>query len=463
MPGTRPAGPWSVFNVDGVEVPYYVIPFDKEGVCTAPATRRHLVDAAGAGVTDIYLFSHGWNNDWSVVEPGGMYDRFIDGFLDLTRRHGRPRPGARPLLVGVFWPSIVLSSDTGPRMAAGGTVDRAAELAHLDAVSEVAAEAVTAADRPRFYELIALDRLDDAELRELADLMLPLYQDGDDEEATGAPTPDGVVRDADELVGLWREVGSAAARDAGPTVVTGLPPEPNDAPVGDAADRPEAAGLFSALDPRQVVRLATVLIMKDRAGRVGANGVQAMLHELLDGSGDARVHMVGHSYGCKVMLSALAAAAPPRNVRSVLLMQPAMSYLALADRLPGSGGTGGYRSARERCELPIMATFTKKDVPLRRLFHLAVRRASDLGEQDIGVAGRDVPRSRFAAMGGWGPGGLGGHVHDVVIKRPADGPYDNPDQPGDVVALEAHDQIDGHGDIVKDVTWWALYNLVAMD
>jgi hypothetical protein len=140
-------------------------------------------------------------------------------------------------------------------------------------------------------------------------------------------------------------------------------------------------------------------------------------------------------------------------------MQPALSYLAFAETLPDSGVSGGYEPAKARTELPIMVTWTRRDIPLRQLFQLAVRRSTDLGDQDIGSAGLETPPSRFAAMGGWGPeAGVG--VSNETIRLPSDGAYVFGNGV-EVLALESHAVIKDHSDIVRDATAWALYNLVA--
>ncbi len=46
----------------GAPVPFYIIPFGKDGVCVGPRTLDELVDASKIA-TDVFLFSHGWNND----------------------------------------------------------------------------------------------------------------------------------------------------------------------------------------------------------------------------------------------------------------------------------------------------------------------------------------------------------------------------------------------------------------
>lgn len=446
MPATVPAGPYRVVSAGGQEAPMYVIPYDKDGNCDAPGTAEHFLQASrGDQPTDVYLFAHGWNNDWS--DATGLYDRFADSYLTLVRKRGRPRPGARAVLAGISWPSIALSGDRAPQMAAGdGSAGD-----DLAGAADLAEEFVPTADRPAFHELIQRPALDRGQAAELADLLAPLYG------AAGADDLDGDrVGESEDLVALWSDLSAPAATYYELVSGPGRPP----APAATQGAGPAAAGLLDLFDPRWIVRLATVLQMKDRGGRVGARGVHDLLASLLTEAPNARIHLLGHSYGCKVVLSALCARTLPRPVRSVLLLQPALSYLALADQLPGTDRSGGYRAAKGRSELPILTTFTRRDLPLRTVFHLAVRRRSDVGEQDIGAAGIERPPSRYAAMGGWGPGGLGSQLRAVPMLAPAEGGYDL--QAGNrVLALEAHDLIGGHSAIVSDATAWVLYQLVS--
>lgn len=438
-------------SIGGRSTPLYVLPFDKAGVLQAPATADHLRAAVAGGLTDVIVISHGWNTDWT--DALGFYRRFV-GVLDrLATTHGGPRPGMRTAVVGVSWPSIALSSDTAPAMA-GGTGPRV----DLPEIADLAEELVEPADRPELYALTQADRLDRGQARRLAELLAPLYgrPDGDPPEAG---TREGTrPADAEQTVDAWEAAAARLAEDEGPLVVSG-PTGPRAPAAAPTAAAPTAAGLLELLDPRTIVRLSTVLLMKDRAGVVGHRGVGPLVGRLLDARADVRVHLVGHSYGCKVVLSALCSPAVPRSVRSVLLLQPALSYLAFAADVPDRRGPGGYRAATTRTELPIMVTWSRHDVALRTAFSLAVRRRSDLGEQDIGAAGLETPPSRFAAMGGWGPQ-AGPDVADLRIRPPASGPYDLP-AGRRVLALEGDQAISGHSDVVNDATAWALYDLMS--
>src|SRR4051794_38162742 len=103
-------------GTDG-ERSYRVVPFDKNGVCTGPQTRDAIV-AEAANATDVFVFSHGWNNDWAAANA--RYARFIEEYSALRERawHDPSRP-YRPMAVGIFWPSTALVApwERGPDIA----------------------------------------------------------------------------------------------------------------------------------------------------------------------------------------------------------------------------------------------------------------------------------------------------------------------------------------------------------
>ncbi len=214
------------------------------------------------------------------------------------------------------------------------------------------------------------------------------------------------------------------------------------------------------LDPRLAIRGLTVYQMKDRAGKVGAHGVGPLLRELLTGT-DARLHGVGHSYGCRVLLSAICFGDRwPRPLHSLLLLQGAISHLCFASNVNGVEHPGGYRPALDRVALPILCTFSQNDAPLHRFFHLILRRGKDLGE--IQIAADAAPPSRFAALGGYGPRDSGETLVDVLDAAAIDGGkrYDVT-RLIPVIGIDATQTIGGHSDVNNLSTWWMLYNLVA--
>ncbi len=406
-------------TVEGVQVPVYILKIDKHGTLISPQSLQHLVARLEAGVfTDVLLMSHGWNNTYD--EALQTYEWLFLGMESLRGARGIAAEGYRPVVLGLQWPSIalLLPGEQGPRIAAMMPVDE----------RPVFAEATS--DPARVEQLLGLERLDRSQAVELAGLL-------------------GLDEPADELAEIWAR--TSALQDA--TEATHGTAGWGDADHDDASG-PEAAFEWQYLDPRWAYRMATVWQMKDRAQLVGAKGGAEVLRTLA-GRG-ARVSLFGHSYGCQVLLSALCQPTAV-EVEAAVLLQPAVNTWAFAERVPDHDVPGGFRPALHRCNQPIVVTHTKKDAPLFRLFHKAVRRKRDLGE--IGPRPALRPPPKFGAMGGYGPAGMAGGelctvpLTDDYTPLPAGG--------HEVVLLTAHTVIGGHSDIQKDPVYWVAWQVVS--
>lgn len=453
MSRSLPAGPYKQVSLgEGRTAPWYIIPFDKHGTCTGPRTRDHLVRAVGEeGCTDVFLFSHGWNNDWSVASQ--RYEEFIGGLIKTRATFGVPYPASyKPVLAGVLWPStaLVLPWERAPEFASASVGNLEVEIGGYQSELAEFADLLPSAKREQFYRLAQAEALVGAEATEFATLLGQAIGSFDlADEDLGVP--DGAEPSPAERVAAWAGWGARPEVPGEFGYVTDDVAEPTAAGIGD-------------LDPRGALRAVTVLQMKDRATRVGTAGVAPLLHDLLRAAPDVRVHLVGHSYGCIVVLSALCASsgadAPP-EAESVLLLQPAVSQWCFAEDVAGLGYPGGYREALRRVRKPIFTTFSRADTPLRQLFHLAARRARDLGQPQI--AGADLPEapSRYAALGGYGPAGLRKDEYEVLpLGTPPERYRIRPDPVPRVCALNGDRGIGGHGDISNPMTWWAMLTLM---
>ena len=446
------------YQIAGVQMPTWVLQYNDAGVCESIQSRALLLDELRTGShTDVFLFSHGWNNNFS--EAISLYGNF----LKQLETHVIANPPARPfkpLFASITWPSEWLDFSDGPAIAGDTSGDERLN----DTINEMAAgvESATPGKGARFRELVAKPSVTKEEATELASLVKPLLNGSTDDEIDDGtkpvtdvahPVTDGTkpVTEGDILRAVQSE--AAARRPA-------VPGDIDDYGSVDVAGAttvdPQAAAFPGFLDPRAVVRLFSVYRMKDRAGRVGTRGMGPLLRDILEAT-QARVHVAGHSYGCKVMLSAICAPGElTRPVDSLLLLQPAISYLSLAARVPGTTRAGGYRAALDpkRVVPPILSTFSKKDFPLHGTFHLSLRRESDLGEAQI--AGAGDPPSYYAALGGYGPRGAG----QVLIDLPKSGTAYTLNA-AKVIGLDGSaNLINGHGDVASPHTAWAMYQLV---
>jgi hypothetical protein len=451
----HPPGP---FHIDGVAMPTWILRYDKRGACSSPLTRAALLEELRSGeYTDVFGFSHGWNNDFD--DAIALYREFLQKFETAVRNHPPARP-FKPLFFGIVWPSTWLDFDKGPTIAAApGSAGK--DAAGIAALTDEMADRLESsqAELERFYALMQKDTVTAEEAAELARIAVPAFTESTDDE-----NGDGVRNiDSNDLVAMMRDFEKAD------TPGGAAPPDLNewggirdDAGAPDAA---EAAGIFSKLDPRNLIRGFSVYQMKDRAGTVGYHGMASLLRDVLKQT-KAKVHGVGHSYGCKVMLSGVCEpSALERPLDSVLLLEPAVSHLCFAATVPGNDRPGGYRGALDakRVSGPILSTYSKKDDALHDKFHLALRRAADLGEVQIAAASDDgtsagKPPSRYAALGGYGPRGAN---QQLVDPLPAAGAPYPPLPNGALIGFDgSNGVISSHGDVRNDATAWALYQLV---
>lgn len=442
MASTLPVGPYRFLPTpEGGHFPYYVMPYDKDGVCEGPQSQAHLL-ANLPGVTDLFVFSHGWNNDWTAATT--RYESFITGFQQLRTAHSLVLPDHyKPLLVGVFWPSQAMTwfeSETGPEFAATGTAQEAAATSELHAALREIAAQLPPDKRQRFHTLAQSRRLEKGQDQELADLLAGMLQGTQDTEAGTDSAP--------------------AAADLLAAAASFETPEPDLDEIGvattDDAGEPAAAGfagkVLSVLDPRNLVKPFTVWQMKDRAGTVGAKGVAPLLAQLLTKSDSARIHLIGHSFGCKVVMTAVSVMPESdRKVESALLLQGAVSQYAFSADVPERNKPGGFANTLTRIRRPIIATFSQRDAALRKGFPLSVRRHDDVGE--LQFAGKP---SKYGALGGEGPQATKATM--VKIKNPGDS-YDLAHSER-ILGVDGTRTITGHGDISLPSTWWAAYCLL---
>ena len=101
----------------GRMVPWYMLRFGANGTCLAPRSAARLLDAISTGsCSDVFIFCHGWNNDWPAALA--RYTSFIDGVSGSAQSAPIDR-AFEPLLVGLIWPSTALTfwEERGPAIA----------------------------------------------------------------------------------------------------------------------------------------------------------------------------------------------------------------------------------------------------------------------------------------------------------------------------------------------------------
>jgi hypothetical protein len=429
----------------GQQVPFYGLTFTKTGQLKSKDTKSAVLNRIEAeGFTDVIVFSHGWNNEWDRAID--LYKRFLDGIGAIGTEHAdKIAAGTKPLMIGISWPSaaLVWPWDRAPDLASGGLdddFDAEAKQHDLNILTDGMDDSETA----KFCALVdGKEALSADEVDKLTVLLAPTFDESEPDELDG----DSVT--AENLAAMLK-VKELSVKSTDSEDDEDDDSFTNAGTIGGGAEAAKPAGLFSdVFGLRKVLRLATVRKMKDRAGVVGRGDVAVLVSDILS-KPSVRLHLVGHSYGAKVVMSAAVNADTSRDFASALLLQPAINHLAFAVDI-GDGRKGGFHSALARFEKPILTTQSRNDFPLTHVFHLAVTRKKDIGEEpDMATL-----ISIYSAMGGFGPSGLpAGAVKRIPIPAKGDA------YPGSgaarVVALEGTNKILGHSKVTNDFTFWAM-------
>ena len=407
---------------------YYEVDFNADGSLNTASGggAGGLPDAVAAGgITDLFVLSHGWND--GVDSARDLYHAM---FALLADQLGDRVPSCAA--VGVIWPSLLFPDDdpatappvpsTGAQLAAALAPAFPAQSAHLHTMGNLLDEQPQQADKLTEFHTLANDLV-----------------------TTAPQSPE----DAGESALLSSNTAAVLGMAAG----MALRQPDNAQGIGNPF-----AGLWSGA--REVLRTLSYYEMKNRAGVVGKNGLGPLLGRLAGPSGAPRIHLMGHSFGARLVAYTLAGlpasakgAASP--VKSLTLIQGAFSHFTFASALPfDAGRAGGLAGFVDRVDGPLLATFTAADRAVGRWYPAA----SMLARQDAEAASDLV--YRWGAMG-----------HDGYQQNPAatvesltatDKPYHF--APGTFYALDANaviksDQspISGaHSDIRHAEVLWAV-------
>jgi hypothetical protein len=446
--------------------PFWTLEFNKDGTPTdSAAIEKYLAEVNSQGISDLFIFSHGWNNDHAAARS--LYRRFFAEVATLFRdvNVAKKIPRANIGVVGVFWPSILWPDDIpddGPRPelpppSAGGSVAFSAAKASVPVKAakpnEINAELKKTYAEPRQRTLI--DELttmlddqphDDAAINrfrsKLAELLATERLDASDKpELDDAES--GIVTFNDKK---WRkllvEVGSnAEKRGSAKGGAVG---------VGD-----DFRKLWNGA--KDVLRIATYWQMKQCAGVVGRKGLGSVLARLAQKAPGVRVHLLGHSFGARLVSFSLSGLPDTMSgssspVKSLFLLQGAFSHYAFADELPHDATrSGALKGMAARVDGPLLTTQSLRDYAVG----VSYPAASMANNED--AAAFDSPSKRWGAMGHDGAQAV--KATTFILSKPGVG---YPLKKGQWLNLDGNDVIihgtlpsGAHSDIVHPHTAWA--------
>ncbi|WP_440556976.1 serine-threonine protein kinase [Streptomyces sp. SCPE 10] len=357
--------------------PYWELTFDTNGDVDPSERDRLLAQVTERGVRDLVVFAHGWNEDRSAATA--LYRRFFAPFPGLA-------PHARLGYVGVVWPSMRFSDEPIPDFPKS-VVATEAEAAPGPALDKDTRRALLAVFPGRASALDRLARLLDER-------------------------PEGDAGPA-EFGRLVRLLLDGAERPAADTDEPGLPAVFTEDPATACAEFADALGAvaapggaegFSLPNPwdgaKELLRQAAYYTMKGRAGTVGEHGLGPLLGRLAAKAPGVRVHLVGHSFGGRLVSFALRGLpSAVRTVKSVTLLEGAFSHYAFARRLPDDPHrSGALKDQQLRVDGPLVCCYSRFDAALGTFYPLAARLSGDdrscLGNEIAAVLG-----PRWGALG----------------------------------------------------------------
>jgi hypothetical protein len=365
--------------------PYWELTFDADGDVDGRERDALLGEVARRGVRDLIVFAHGWNNDRSGATA--LYRRFFEPIPGLA-------PDARIGYVGVIWPSMRFSDEPIPNFPKS-VVATEAEAVPGPALDKDTRHALleTFPGRATVVDQIArmLDQRPANEIEEFGRLVRLLV-----EVVPGGPQP---LFAADTLC--------EGVPQSDPVLFTG-----DAATLCDefaqalAALRSGRGGEeFSLPNPwdgaKELLRQATYYAMKRRAGTVGERGLGPLVGQLAAAAPSVRVHLVGHSFGGRLVSFVLRGLPDGvRTVKSLTLLQGAFSHYAFAARLPHDAHAGGVLQGQQnRVDGPVVCCFSHFDEALGTIYPLASRRADDDRGVIEGFGLTDLLGARWGAMG----------------------------------------------------------------
>lgn len=424
--------------VPGREDRYHLVTFDAAGnerpEATGPYSRVIAALLLREAPTDVFVLSHGWMGD--VPAARRQYGAWVAAMAGCPedRAAAEARPGGfRPVVVGVHWPSRAWGDeDLGSAAFAVPIGDPGApEAGQVDGVERIVdSSAAALGDTPTVREPV----------RTIVDSAL------DDPVPVTLPRP---VREAYER--LDAALGPGADGEGAPPGDDRAPFDPEAVYQACLVDELSSFGGSSLGGVIAPLRVLTFWHMKRRARDVGAGGVAALLARLQEAASGARFHLMGHSFGCIVVSSAVAGpgSAGRRPVASLALVQGAMSLWSFCSAIPSAPERSGYFHrvlADGLVTGPVVVTTSVHDRAVRSFYPIG---AGARGQVDY------LPNRlpTYGAIGTFGVRGPGIQVVDDDL-RAVDQPYDlRPgvvhDLRGDDVIRDSAGVMGAHSDIAK--------------
>jgi hypothetical protein len=361
---------------------FVALNFDGDGKLMSEAALDELKTRAKTA-TDAIFIAHGFRN--SESEARRLYSDFLRNFKANMQRPELANLAARNFVAaGIFWPSKSLPESAADRVKTNAqSADDDGALRCEEArqtrqqLVELRDTIASEAQKPRIDRAIALlTRLEDdtAAQDEFAACVKTLL------EAVSLEQNEGLDKfksqeGSEALSRLEAPVILPAAAGGGGNVNS------LDIDVGGGDGGGQAQGFFDAVGSvmgaaGRFVNMTTWYIMKDRCGKVGANGTAAAVRAVAAANPAIKIQLVGHSLGGRLM-AATAKSLDTGMVASLNLLEAAFSHYGFSKSPKGAAGFFGDVLSRSVVRGPIIATYSASDSVVGLAYSLASRLAGD--------------------------------------------------------------------------------------
>ncbi|UEM12386.1 hypothetical protein J4G43_049700 [Bradyrhizobium barranii subsp. barranii] len=356
-------------------MPFFRLEITKDGqefsASQKAAIENSVRNSGAAQLTDLFVISHGWNND--SAEAQELYEELFANLAALMPGHAALRD-RKFAVVGIFWPSKKFADNELIPSGGAASLDDGAHLSSL-------------AVKRKLDSLKGTFDVPDEALLEHAKMLI----DGIESEVTKQEEFVNIIRS------LVPNAPTDAADDASDQLFAQEPrqllaalskpsfPAPARGGGGIALGIDEQAGgvasfedFFTGIKAAawRLLNYATYYQMKERAGVVSkvVNGVLGSVRNLRP---DLRIHLIGHSFGARVVTAAVDG---PTTIRpsSLSLLQGAFSHNGFSERFDG-GKDGYFRKVVGQSKVagPILATHTVNDKAVGIAYAIASRLSFD--------------------------------------------------------------------------------------
>jgi hypothetical protein len=356
-------------------MPFFKLEITKDGqvfsASQKAAIESSVRNSRAAKLTDLFVISHGWNND--SAEAQELYEELFANLAALMPGHPALRD-RKFAVVGIFWPSKKFADNE--LIPSGGA-------ASLDDGADLSSSAV----KQKLDSLKGTFDLPDEALLERAKMLIDdierdVIKQDEFVKIIRSLVPNAPTDPADDASDQFfaqdpRQLFAALAKPSFPPPASGgggLALGIDEQTGGAASFGDFFTGIKAAA--WRLLNYATYYQMKERAGVVSkaVNGVLGLVHNLRP---DLRIHLIGHSFGARVVTAAVDGPAAIRP-SSLSLLQGAFSHNGFSERFDGEKD-GFFRKVVDQSKVagPILATHTVNDKAVGIAYAIASRLSFD--------------------------------------------------------------------------------------